>query len=43
MISSFLSPGSFLSLTQIMSGHNKTTLVAYDDLILEDWNSGLHN
>jgi len=40
---SYLSPGSSLSLTQIMRGHNKTTFVAYDDLIQEDWNNGLHN
>ena len=43
MISSFLSPGSSLSLTQIMRDHNKTTIVAYDDLVQEYWNNGLHN
>ena len=41
MISSFLSPGFSLSLTQILN--NKTTIVAYDDLVQEDWNNGLHN
>merc|ERR1719452_98377 len=35
---SFLSPGVSLSLTQILN--NKTTIVAYEDLVQEDWNNG---